>query len=148
MCQSNGPSRWNVSLTYPWLEIEEDCSRDVTSVVGLAEPARNSSVSCTVRTRRIGVPQRRRGVYLVEEDVLPIPSLGGEVFEVAVLADSMFLTEMLPELTSDLETRRERDDVPRARGRVRFSHDPGGSTIPLLPHWPAWIVMISLALAA
>ena len=82
--------------------------------------------------------------YLVEEDILPIPSLGGKIFEVAVLADSMFLTEMLPELTSDLETRRERDDVPRARGRVCFSHIPGGSTIPLLPHWPAWIVMISL----
>ena len=42
-----------------------------------------------------------RVVALVVKDVLAVAALGGKVFEIAVLADAVFLTELLPELTAD-----------------------------------------------
>ncbi len=41
------------------------------------------------------------GVHLVKEDVFPIPSLGGKVFQIAILADTVLLTQLLPELTAN-----------------------------------------------
>ena len=40
-------------------------------------------------------------VRLVEEDVFAIATFGRKVFEVAVLADAMFLTQLLPKLTAN-----------------------------------------------
>lgn len=37
---------------------------------------------------------------LVKEDILSVPALGREVFEIAVLVDAVLLTQLLPELTS------------------------------------------------
>ena len=36
--------------------------------------------------------------YLVEEDVFSVSALGGKVFEVTILVDAMFQTQLLPEL--------------------------------------------------
>lgn len=40
-------------------------------------------------------------VALVEEYVLPVATFGCKVFEVTILADPVFLTELLPELAAD-----------------------------------------------
>jgi hypothetical protein len=40
---------------------------------------------------------------LVEEDVFPVTTLGREILEVTVLANSMFLTKLLPELAANWE---------------------------------------------
>ena len=36
--------------------------------------------------------------YLVEEDVFPVAAFCSKVFEVAILIDAVFLTQLLPEL--------------------------------------------------
>jgi hypothetical protein len=58
--------------TYARLEIYQDRSRDVT---------------CVVR--------------LVEKDVLSIAAFSREVLKVSILADSVFLAKLLPELASN-----------------------------------------------
>lgn len=42
-----------------------------------------------------------RVVALVVEDIFAVAALGRKIFEVSVLADAVFLTELLPELASD-----------------------------------------------
>lgn len=44
-----------------------------------------------------------RVVTLVEEDVFPVTALGREILEVSVLANSVFLTKLLPELAANWE---------------------------------------------
>lgn len=39
--------------------------------------------------------------HLVEEHILPISALPCKVFQISILAYPMFLTELLPELTTD-----------------------------------------------
>jgi len=74
---------------------------------------------------------------LIEEDVLPIPTLCREVFQIPILTDTMFLTELLPELaTNFICPLLSVHDVPTVDG--------DGEGVPLLPHWPAWMVIISL----
>lgn len=103
--------------------------------------------------------------YLIEEDILAIATFGREILQISVLVDSMLLAQLLPKLTTDL---RKRDTVSESGsvisnsvflrvhmiGSDEFEHitscgagrliEVGGVHIPLLPHWPAWIVMISL----
>ena len=38
---------------------------------------------------------------LIEEDVLAITAFGSEVFEIAILADTMLLAQLLPEWTAN-----------------------------------------------
>lgn len=40
-------------------------------------------------------------VALVEEYIFPVAAFGGEVFQVSVLADSVLLAELLPELAAN-----------------------------------------------
>lgn len=70
--------------------------------------------------------------YLVEKHVLSVTTFCGEIFEISILTDSMLLTKLRPELGSNYASVN--------KNRVR----PGACDILLLPHWPAWIVMISL----
>lgn len=42
-------------------------------------------------------------VALVEEDVFPVTTLGREILEIAILANSVFLTKLLPELAANWE---------------------------------------------
>lgn len=88
--------------------------------------------------------------YLVEEDVLAIPSLGRKVLEISILIDPVLLTQLLPELTAHYKKRvlvSQNALVPvvfyvaQMRGVLATVHR---KSIPLLPHWPAWMVMISL----
>ena len=44
---------------------------------------------------------RGRLLDLIEEHVLSVTAFGREVLEVAILADSMLLAQLLPELTAD-----------------------------------------------
>ena len=76
--------------------------------------------------------------HLVEEDVLAITTLGRKVFKISVLVDAMLLAELLPELASNCGNSRS---VTLPCGRFGLQ---GGDEVPLFPHWPAWIVMISL----
>ena len=55
-----------------WLEIDQDCSGDISRVVAL-----------------------------VVEDIFAVAALCGEVLEVSVLADPVLLAQLLPELTPD-----------------------------------------------
>jgi hypothetical protein len=57
---------------YPWLEVDEDGPRDVPRVVAL-----------------------------VVKDIFAIAAFGCKLLEVPVLADSMLLAKLLPELTAD-----------------------------------------------
>lgn len=98
---------------------------------------------------------------LVEKDILAIAALGREVLQVSILADTMLQAQLLPELTTDYR------ESPLARTILGFhcimypavfqlgicaivvlgvlrSKSAEESNIPLLPHWPAWIVIISL----
>ena len=59
-------------LTYSWLEVDQDGAWDVPGVVAL-----------------------------VVKDIFAIAAFGCKVLEVAVLADSVFLAKLLPELTAD-----------------------------------------------
>lgn len=88
-----------------WLEVEEDCARNVSRVVGL-----------------------------VEEDIFAVAAFGREVFKVAVLIDAMLKAKLPPELRADWRAYQYACD--RSVGGIQ---NP-----PLLPHWPAWSVMISL----
>lgn len=58
--------------TYTRFEVDQDCSRNIAGVIAL-----------------------------VVEDVFPVTALGREILEVAILADSVFLTKLLPELTAN-----------------------------------------------
>ena len=42
-------------------------------------------------------------VYLIEEDIFPVPTFRSEVFEVAILIYAVLLTQLLPELATDFE---------------------------------------------
>lgn len=50
--------------------------------------------------RGLSRPSQQKA-YLIEEDVLSIPAFGRKVFQIAILADTMFLTQLLPKLTAD-----------------------------------------------
>ncbi len=52
-------------------------------------------------TSLVQSPAAAQATHLIEEDVLAIAALGGKVLEVAILAYPMFLTQELPELTTD-----------------------------------------------
>jgi hypothetical protein len=67
-------------VTHSWLEIDQDGSGDVSGVVAL-----------------------------VVEDIFPVAALGCEVLEVAVLADSVLLTKLLPKLAANYTLSAERD---------------------------------------
>ena len=43
------------------------------------------------------------GSDLVEEDILPITAFCREVFEIAILTDSMLQAQLLPELTTNCD---------------------------------------------
>lgn len=91
---------------------------------------------------RFEVEQDRAGdvacvVGLVEEDVFAVAAFGREVFEVAVLVDAVFETKLAPELGADWRWWWCQLIVACDRS-VLCCHSP------LLPHWPAWSVMISL----
>lgn len=73
-------------------------------------------------------------IYLIEKHVLSVSTFCCEVFEISILTDSMLLTKLRPELGSNY--------VSVNKSRIRL----GASDILLLPHWPAWIVIISLTL--
>ena len=87
-------------------------------------------------------------VALVVEDILAVAALGRKVLQVPVLVDPMLLAELLPELTANCISVsallvRARIEVRR---RVNGNRGTGDYSL-LLPHWPAWIVMISLPAA-
>lgn len=65
-----------VGNTHPGLQVDQDRAGDVSGVVAL-----------------------------VVEDVLAVTALGRKVLEVAILADAVFLAELLPELASDCDAR-------------------------------------------
>lgn len=77
------------SVDYTWFQVDEDSPRNVPCVVAL-----------------------------VEEDVFPVTALGREILEVAVLSNSVFLTELLPELTAnwELSARSARAEGPSGAG--------------------------------
>ena len=103
------------SIDHSRLEIQHDRARHVARVVGL-----------------------------VKEDIFAVAAgvraLGGVGVEVAVLVYAVLKAELLPELRADWEVLvlvLGSYDV----GAVRVG---GVVDVPLLPHWPAWTVMISL----
>ena len=59
-------------IEHPGLEVEEDCAGNVASIV-----------------------------RLVEEDILAVAAFCRKVLEVAIAIDTVFLTELLPELLPD-----------------------------------------------
>jgi hypothetical protein len=77
-----------------------------------------------------------RIVGLVEKDIFAVAAFGSKVFEVAVAIDAVFLAQLLPELRAHCTKCVSRVEAPNQAERE--------VTIPLLPHWPAWSVMISL----
>lgn len=77
-------------------------------------------------------------VALVVEDVFAVAALGRKFLEVTVLVDSMLLAELLPELASD---------CPNASDlltRLNITQAGSAKNSLLLPHCPAWMVIISL----
>lgn len=76
---------------------------------------------------------RRR--YLIKENVLSVSTLCCKIFQVTILAYAMFLTQLLPKLTADFFDV-SKQGVARKAGNKAY--------ILLLPHWPAWMVIISL----
>lgn len=73
-------------------------------------------------------------IYLVEKHVLSVSTFCCEIFEISILTNSMLLTKLWPELGSNYASVNKSCVRPDARD------------ILLLPHWPAWIVIISLTL--
>lgn len=59
-------------MTYPWLEVDQDGSRNVSRVV-----------------------------TLVVKDILAVTALGRKVLKVPVLTDAVLLAKLLPELAAD-----------------------------------------------
>jgi len=55
--------------------------------------------------------------HLVEEDILAITALGCEILEVAILADAVFLAELLPELTAHFPWLMGWKETPRVSER-------------------------------
>lgn len=51
--------------------------------------------------KSIGLLQKGFKGYLVEEDVFSVATLSRKVFQISILADAMFLAELLPELTTN-----------------------------------------------
>jgi hypothetical protein len=72
---------------------------------------------------------------LVEKDILSIAAFSREVLKIPILADTVFLTKLLPKLTANYEMLIQAGAV----GVMECA-----SNVLLLPHWPAWMVMISL----
>lgn len=101
-------------LTYSRLQIDQDRSGNVSCVVGL-----------------------------VEEDVLAIAAFSRKVLEVAILANSMFLAKLLPKLASNYISLVSRRTLS-AWSKSIYGDWVRARDILLLPHWPAWTVMISL----
>ena len=91
-----------------------------------------------------GVNRQTFGSDLVKEDILPVPAFCGEVFEIAILTDSMLQAQLLPELTTDCE--HVSIDLPSNITTTCTNASVLGDSL-LLPHWPAWMVMISLLLS-
>lgn len=89
-----------------------------------------------------------RVVGLVEKHIFAIAALGREVFKVAILRNTVFLAQLLPELTANFVGNRSADELqlPACFESTRHSgvRKNRGDSL-LLPHWPAWTVMISLA---
>jgi hypothetical protein len=67
--------------SYSGLEVDQDRSRDVSSVIALG-----SFWSALIAVVLISIAN------LVEEDVLAIPTLGRKFLQIAILIDPMFLT--------------------------------------------------------
>lgn len=51
------------------------------------------------RLNKLGANRIR--AHLVEKDILPIPALRRELFQIPILADTVLLAELLPELASN-----------------------------------------------
>ena len=104
------------AVYHPRLEIQQDCAGDVSRVVGL-----------------------------VEENIFAVTTFGRKVFEVAVLVDPMLLAQLLPELRAHCQI----GSASAHAVRPAFAVAPGELSVcwhsPLLPHWPACNVMISLS---
>lgn len=51
----------------------------------------------------VNFPKTEKGIYnhLIEEHIFPISSLCCKIFKVPILANSVLLTQLLPELASD-----------------------------------------------
>ncbi len=64
-------------------------------------PRRSRETHARLQVDQDGSRDRSRVVALVVENVLAVAALGGNVLEVAALADAVFLAELLPKLTSD-----------------------------------------------
>lgn len=119
------------SVTYSRLQVDQDRARDISRVVAL-----------------------------VVKHILAVPALGGKVLEVAILADSVLLAELLPELASNCLPRQQclgqlprprqmpRPPAVSARGVADRRAVRETSYSLLLPHCPAWIVIISLCMSS
>lgn len=80
--------------------------------------------------------------YLIEEDVLAIGPISGEVFENTRRRDSVFEAESLPELKSNWKRKKSKQNYANAEDFMfpRLFHSLW------LPHWPNWSVIISLGI--
>ena len=77
--------------TYPWFKIYKDGARYVSGVVTLQ----------TCSQRKCSLPKCSSLSNLVKEHILPVSTLGSEVFKITILADTMLKAQLLPELTAD-----------------------------------------------
>jgi hypothetical protein len=106
-------------IEHPRLQVEEDGAGDVARVVGL-----------------------------VEEDIFAVAAFGRIVLEIAILVDAVLLTELLPELLPDCTVLSApfclRSDLRRRVCLMWGMAEGYAVNVPLLPHWPAWSVIISL----
>lgn len=88
----------------------------------------------------------RAAFYLVKEYVFSVPAFRRKVFQISILVDTMFLTKLLPELASNY-TKLSRSSCASQENRILWWKAVVSWNILLLPHWPAWIVIISLRLS-
>jgi hypothetical protein len=109
-------------IEHPRLQVEEDGTRNVARVVGL-----------------------------VEEDIFAVAAFGRIVLEVSVFVDTVLLAELLPELLADYTVLSAPSYLGCKLGRCAYlvwsmwGMVKGYAVdVPLLPHWPAWSVIISL----
>jgi hypothetical protein len=90
-----------------------------------------------LKIEKDGAGDVARVVGLVEEDIFAVTALGREVFEVAILVYTVLEAELLPELAADCSGGLGTRTLLLMWGLGVFDE-------PLLPHWPAWSVIISL----
>lgn len=86
---------------------------------------------------------------LIEEYVFPVTAFCREVFEVTILTDTVLLAELLPKLAPNcLICQISMPSLRVVTIRMRVGGwDQFRECVPLLPHWPACIVIISLRIA-